>query len=282
MKKALYRLESYYANNATESEKPFLVFLINNPRKVVEMDIHALAKSSFCSAATIVRICKKNGFTGFKELKQALINDVHFSDELIQTKLECLTNNDLKRIVTDIFENNIKAIENTYALLDINEVEAIIQHIIKSSCIYVFGIGASLLVAKDIQQKFERVNKRAVLFADVHMQLISSSNIAPNQVALIVSYSGITKEMIEIANNVKKRGGILISITKYGSTKLSSMSDYNLFVANSEGLLRVGAGASRITQLTLVDVLFQTYLNAESASSMDRILTSQNLLDKEK
>lgn len=281
MKKALYRLETYYEQSATESEKPFLLFLLNNPRKVVDMDIHTLAKTGYCSAATIVRICKKNGFSGFKELKRAILNDLHLSDELIETKLDVIYQDDFKKVVTDIFENNIRAIQNTYALLDFTELEDIIQHIIKSSCLYVFGIGASLLVAKDLQQKFERVNKRAVLFADVHMQLISSTNIEPNQVAIIVSYSGITKEMVEIAKNIKKRGGILITITKYGTSKLSSMSDYNLFVSNSEGLLRVGAGASRITQLTIVDVLFQSYLNIQNDNSMDRILSSKSLLDKE-
>ena len=76
MKKGLYRLEVYYKQSATESEKEVLRFLINQTREAVEMDIHTMAKKCFCSPATIVRICKKNGFSGFKELKQALWNDM--------------------------------------------------------------------------------------------------------------------------------------------------------------------------------------------------------------
>ena len=66
MKKGLYILEVYYKQNATESEKEVLRFLIHQTKDAIEMDIHSLAKKCFCSPATIVRICKKNGFKGFK------------------------------------------------------------------------------------------------------------------------------------------------------------------------------------------------------------------------
>lgn len=282
MKKALYRLEAYSENSATESEKTLLNFLLNQPRKAVEMDIHTLAKVGYCSAATIVRVCKKNGFTGFKELKRALLNDLHFSDELIETKFDSLNQEDLKKSITNTFEKSIRAIENTYSLLDVQDLERIVGHILKSPTLYVFGIGASLLVAKDLQQKFERVNKRTVLFDDLHMQLLSSNNISPQEVAIIISYSGLTREMLDISKNIKKRGGLLVSITKYGSNKLSALCDYNLYVAQTEGLLRAGAGTSRITQLMIVDALFQVYLRNEKKDSVDRIVSSQNLLDKEK
>ena len=45
MKKALYRLEIYHKQSATESEKEVLNFILEHPRTVVEMDIHTLAKS---------------------------------------------------------------------------------------------------------------------------------------------------------------------------------------------------------------------------------------------
>lgn len=281
MKKALYRLETYYKRDATESEKEFLMFVINNTREAVEMDIHALAKKCYCSAATIIRICKKNGFTGFKELKRALLNDINLSNELIQTKLDPSKDSTIQNVVTEVFNNNIQAIHNTYALLDMEELEKIVDLIIKSNSLYLFGVGASFVVAKDLQQKFERVNKRTVLFEDFHMQLITSNNIVKNDVVIIISYSGLTKEMIEIAKNVKSRGGILIAITKYGSSKLLSMSDYNLYVVEIEGLLRTSAAASRIAQLTMVDTLFQAYIRKTKTASMEKVLSTKQLLNKE-
>lgn len=66
MKKGLYRLEVYYKQNATESEKEVLRYLINNTREAVEMDIHTMAKKCFCSPATIIRVCKKMAFPALR------------------------------------------------------------------------------------------------------------------------------------------------------------------------------------------------------------------------
>ncbi len=59
MKKTLYRLEIYYKQHATESEREFLLFVLNHTREAIEMDIHTLAKQNYCSASTIVRVCKE-------------------------------------------------------------------------------------------------------------------------------------------------------------------------------------------------------------------------------
>ena len=252
MKKGLYRLEVYYKQSATESEKEVLRFLINQTREAVEMDIHTMAKKCFCSPATIVRICKKNGFSGFKELKQALWNDMNFSKQLMQVNLDAPSGEKIPNIVANVLNTNIMAIQNIYNLLDFDELDRIVALLLSQRYVYLYGIGASFLVAKDFQQKLERINKRTFLYEDIHLQLISSTNLEPGDVAIIVSYSGITKEIIEIAQNVKMCGGKIIAITKYGTNKLSSMSDFNLFVPMLEKPLRVGASSSRVSQLSVL------------------------------
>lgn len=280
MKKGLYRLEIYYKQNATESEKEVLRFLINQTREAVEMDIHTMAKKCFCSPATIVRICKKNGFSGFKELKQALWNDINLSKQLMQVNLTAPSDGKIPNIVAKVLNTNIIAIQNIYNLLDFDELERIVALLLSQRYVYLYGIGASFLVAKDFQQKLERINKRTFLYEDIHLQLISSTNLEPGDVAIIVSYSGLTKEIIEIAKNVKMCGGKIIAITKYGANKLSSMSDYNLFVPMLEKPLRVGASSSRVSQLSVVDIVYNTYISLEKEKSMEKILSTNKLLEK--
>lgn len=280
MKKGLYRLEVYYKQSATESEKEVLRFLINQTREAVEMDIHTMAKKCFCSPATIVRICKKNGFSGFKELKQALWNDMNFSKQLMQVNLDAPSGEKIPNIVANVLNTNIMAIQNIYNLLDFDELDRIVALLLSQRYVYLYGIGASFLVAKDFQQKLERINKRTFLYEDIHLQLISSTNLEPGDVAIIVSYSGITKEIIEIAQNVKMCGGKIIAITKYGTNKLSSMSDFNLFVPMLEKPLRVGASSSRVSQLSVVDIVYNIYISLEKDKSMEKILSTNKLLEK--
>lgn len=105
MKKVIYRLQSYYDNQATEVEKPIIRYILDNPRDAVATDIHSLAKQGYCSAATIVRICKKNGFKGLRELKIALMEDINFNAELIREKNSTMAiREDRKNLIREIFE----------------------------------------------------------------------------------------------------------------------------------------------------------------------------------
>ena len=281
MKKGLYRLEAYYAQNATESEKEVLRFLIHQTKEAVETDIHTMAKKCYCSPATIVRICKKNGFSGFRELKQALANDISFSRQLVQGSLSADSDEKIPNIVARVLNANILAIQNVYNLLDFEELGSIIALLLSGRYVYLYGTGASFLVAKDFQQKLERIHKRTFLYEDIHLQLVSSTNLEKDDLAIIVSYSGMTKEIIEIAGNVKMCGGKIIAITRYGNNKLSSMSDYTLYVPALEKPLRAGAGSSRVPQLSVVDIIYNTCISMEKDKSMEKILSANKLLEKE-
>ena len=281
MKKGLYRLEEYYKHQATESEKEVLRFMIHHPQETISIDIHTLAKTCFCSAATIVRICKKNGFSGFKELKVALGNDINFSKQLRQVNLEARSGKRIPDLVAQVLNANIVAIENIYNLLDFEELERIVGLLLESRFVYLYGSGASYLVAKDFQQKFERVNKRTFLYEDTHMQLMSATNLEPGDVAIIISYSGQTREILEVASNVKLCGGIAIAITKYGRNRLAAMSDHILYVPTIEKPLRIAASSSRVSQLSIVDIVYNTYVSMEKEKAMARIVSTNKLLEKE-
>ena len=281
MKKVIYRLESYYTNQVTDVEKSVIRYILDNIREVTEMDIHTLAKKGYCSPATIVRVCKKNGFLGFKDLKLALLNDINFNDELIRSNLTKCKISDGKEKVMEIFNENIRSLNNTYNLIDYDQIEKIVKLIDKSKVIRLFGIGASYLVAKDFQQKLERINKLTILYEDTHLQLINSMNIEKGEIAIMISYSGQTREILDMAKNIKLNNGKLISITKYSNNKLLSMSDYSLNVPNIEHNLRSAASSSRISQLIIIDVLYNTYLEMYKDEFLHKIIKTNEVLGKD-
>lgn len=281
MKKARYLLECYLHQEATDSERRVLQYLINETREAIENDIHSVAKKCFCSPSTIIRLCRKNGFSGFREIKIALANDLNFSEELKSFQSNAASVKDLETSVAHAFRENIKAIEDTYSLIDFVELEKIALLINHSPFIYLYGIGASFLVAKDLQQKMERVMKRTFLYEDTHLQLLNSTNISTDELAIIISYSGNTAEMIKIAENIKTRGAILVGITQYSHNRVAQLADFNLYVPSIEEPLRAGAGSSRVSSLSVIDALYQAYLfYADKHMIDDRILMTKNLLPK--
>lgn len=279
MERAIIKLENYL-DNCTSSEKDVLLYLIQNTKQALNEDIHTIAKKCFCSSATIVRIAKKNGYHGFKQLRNELLKDLNYFDELEKIEKSELGIERPYNVVNDISNNNIRAIKTTVGLLNYDVLMSVVDLIDQADYISLFGIGASFISCKDLQMKLERINKNTSLYEDTHMQIVKSSNLKENDIAIIISYSGETKEIVQMAKTIKQNKGKIISIVKYGTTSLSKLSDYNLYVPAFEQEIRLAASSSRISQLNLVDIIYHAYLYGVYDLKINNILTTGKLLKK--
>ncbi|TFF65522.1 MurR/RpiR family transcriptional regulator [Helcococcus ovis] len=192
-----------------------------------------------------------------------------------------MANNDDKSIVLEIFNENIRSLNNTYNLVDYKQISKVVKLIDKSKVIRLYGLGASFLVANDFQQKLERISKMTVLYEDTQLQLISSTNIQEDELAIVIFYSEQTKEVLEMARNIKLNNATLVSITKYSNNKLFNLSDFSLNVPNIEKNLRAAASSSRISQLIIIDILYNSYLEMYRDQFMKRIIKTNEILGKE-
>ncbi|NLK27152.1 MAG: MurR/RpiR family transcriptional regulator, partial [Clostridiales bacterium] len=75
MKSVLVRLQEY-AGHASGAEKGVIQYLLREPENAVKCNVHQLAKISFSSPSTIIRLCRKLGFQGYKDFHKSLIYEV--------------------------------------------------------------------------------------------------------------------------------------------------------------------------------------------------------------
>lgn len=186
----------------------------------------------------------------------------------------------MKKVVADIVELYQKTMSQIQTLVDYTEVEKAASLIHKSSLVHLFGMGASYLVAEDFMMKLARVKKVGCLYHDIHLQLVDAGNVGVDEVCLIISYSGQTREVLKAAQEIRQNGGIIISLTQYSDNQLARMADCRLYVPATEEALRISAGSSRISQLVMIDILFSRILAMDYESSMVRIVDSQHILPK--
>jgi len=145
----------------------------------------------------------------------------------------------------------------TIGVLREEELEKAIEVLNKANNIYIFSVGVSGLVGMDFYYKLSRINKRCIAHNDTHLQLTSSALMEKGDVAVAISYSGETKEVLKCVENAKMEGVKVISITKASiDNTLADLSDIVLRVPFVEKSLREGAMSSRISQLAIIDMLF--------------------------
>jgi len=241
----------------TPAEKKLASYVLEHGDQVVSLAASDFAELCETSPASVIRFVKKLGFEGLQDFKMDIVKGLALKLNNQENVYEAVTIHDsTMEIVNKIARGNIKAIEDTIGVLDEESVSEAIKALIEANHINIYGVGASGLVAQDLQYKLMRISKSVSMYMDSHTQLSSSIHMKKGDVAIGISHSGRTLEVYKSLERSKQRGATTISITKYGSSPISEIADIKLYTASVEKHLRTGAIASRIAQLTVVDIIF--------------------------
>lgn len=271
MKNVLIRIQEY-KGTASETEKGIIAWITEHPQEASECSIQGLAQETFSSPATIIRFCHKMGFKGFKEFQKSLLYELAIRKETDRKRFEDIKEEDsLEEIVDKVTYKTISSLEDTRKLIDMQVLEKCVNLLIESSAVYLYGLGSSLLVARDAYLKWLRINKECFICDDVHAQYLQAMNMKKGSVAMIISYSGMTQEMITCAEIIRDKGLPIILISRLDDSPLTRLADYNLCVASTEVLIRHGAMSSRISQLNMIDILYTAYIRHNFEENMQQL-----------
>lgn len=250
-------------NNLKPSERKVAEFIIGHTDEIMGLSIGELSERSGTSETAVVRLCKTLNYNGYKDFRLDMTSDIisQKSEETVYTDIR--PGDDIETIIKNVCLNNKKSIDDTLKILDYDEVKKAVEVIRKSKRIDFYGVGASGIIAFDGQQKFLRINKNCHAFADPHMQITAAANLSCDDAAVIISYSGETRDIIDSMRVAKASGAVIIAITKYGKSTLSEEADINLFLSSPELSLRSGAMGSRIAQLNMIDIIFSAVASLE-------------------
>lgn len=255
------------------TERRVAEYIIENSSTLPDTSISEVAQKCGTSKSMVVQLCKKAGCTGFKGLCSSLRVEQALkekeSEQALYTDLHagCTA----KHILQVTVEEELRSIRDTAALVDVSALEKATDALLSARRIQLFGAGSSAVVALDMVNKLERVGLNAHFSQELHSQLISCASVTRNDAALIFSYTGETKDMLSAVKHLKECGATVIAVTRYGRSRLSEAADICLCVAGNESLRRTAAMTSRLSMLTMTDVLF-TCVTSRMDGSLPQIL----------
>ena len=262
----------------TETDTMIGNYILEHQSEVLSASTQTLATLTKTSPSAIIRFSKKIGFTGFPQLKIELAKDV--SNELSEFDDILDPNEDMESLIKKIYHSNICTIEKTYGLIDAQVIENAVQLLLQSHNIYLFGIGGSGTVCEDFQHKLLRIGKTAIYYPDSHSQLTAVPNMQKDDIAVFVSYSGKTKEMITAAKWVKKEEISSIAITQSQYNELGKLVDLAIMIPSEEKELRIGATSSRLSSLIIVDLLYYGIARCDKENTHKRIIRTREIIDE--
>ena len=263
----------------TEREKRIADYLLNDNNDIIEMSAKEIGDATNTSAPTVVRFSKKLGFSSLNEMKIKL--SISLSNGKNKEEFEYLDRDLSTKSIIGVKQSIHTIIDETVNLISECELDNAIDLLSKAKNIYVFSVGVSNLVGLDLYYKMSRINKMCIAHSDTHLQITSSALMEEGDVAVAISYSGDTKEVILCAENAKKNNIPLIVITKASiNNSLEEYSDVTLHVPFVEKSLREGAMTSRISQLAIIDMLFLGIARSNIKDVEEKLLVTRDAVKK--
>ena len=235
-----------------KSETKVANVILLDPDGATQSSIAALAKKARVSEPSVNRFCKRfnaSGFPDFKlKLAKSLVSGIRFVNRNVDP------NDDVASYTPKIIDSTINTLAAVRDNISYTRVNQVVDKLIQAKRIYFFGLGASGSVARDAEHKFFRFNLPVSSHEDVLMQRMLASTGGAGDLFFIVSHTGRTKEIVEVAEIARNNGSIVIGLTAPDSP-LAAMSTLAMDVDVPENTDEYMPMASRIVHLVVLDVL---------------------------
>jgi len=240
----------------TPAEDRVATVVLEDARRASDLTITALAQAAKTSETTVLRFCKRLGLKGYPQLRLGLAAESALPREQRMSASDISASDTIDDIIAKVATVDSSAVEETAQQLNRDALRAAVGAIAGAGRVDIYGIGASAIVAADLQQKLHRIGVVSFAWNDPHIALTSATLLVRKDVAIAISHSGATNETIESLAAARSRGATTIAITNFPLSPLATVADIVLTTAARETTLRSGATASRIAALTVVDCLY--------------------------
>lgn len=278
MESTMHRIHRLY-HEMGPGERKIADYILNHTQETVDSTVSELAERCNCGDATVVRFSRRLGFEGYQALKIGIAAEMG-SISTIGSQIEPTDT------CFDIFQKRISdiliALQNTESVLDMSDLELAAQTILQAKHIVVFGLGNSAAIAGDAAHKFLRVGLRAQACCDNHMQAIVASHMDADSVAIGISHSGTSKDIVEALQIAKNGGAKTICITNYAASPLSATADISLFTQSDETKHSILAMSSRIAQLAIFDAIYTYIVVHADQAAVQAIYNTEMALKQKK
>ncbi len=194
-----------------KSDQRVAEIVLDRPSEVVDMTLSMLAKAAEVSEPTVIRFCSAIGCDGFRDMRVKLARSLAFARTTSHTAIS--DDDDLGTIINKIFDYNLSNLNWAQSHLDHARVAAAVDMLAGANRIEFFGFVASGIVASDAQQKFPLFGVPCGAAADAHQMYMTAEMLSPGDVAVAISNTGQTHEIIRTIEAARKRGARTLGIT---------------------------------------------------------------------
>ncbi len=235
--------------------------LLADARAFATLPVGELSERAHVSKPTVVRFCRSVGYDGLADFKRKLAGSVNEGVPFVHRAVD--EDDKTGDIIVKVIDNAVSALlkyrNDAAGHAFERAIVALAEAGRAGKRVEFYGVGNSGIVAADAQHKFFRLGVHAAAIVDSHVQVMSATMLEPGDCAVIISNSGRSRDLLDVAEIARRKGATSIVITASGSP-LAQMGQGGatqilLAVDHPEDYDRYSPMVSRLLHLMVIDIL---------------------------
>jgi DNA-binding MurR/RpiR family transcriptional regulator len=253
--------------NLTSSEARVAATILDQGEQLIYRTASEVGSLADAALSTVVRTCQVLGFKGFQDLKIAIAREDRTASP--SELHDDVGPADPPRVVLAKLGLAARdAVDLGLHHVDVEQFERAVRAVAATQRLLCLGVGTSAPLAQDAGYRFMWLGLAAEAPADVHVQHVRATLLGPDDVALVISHTGSTRETVAAGQAARDAGATVVAVTSYPRSPLTELADIALVAASRETAYRVEAMASRIAHLVVLDALWVATAVARGEESL--------------
>lgn len=253
------RIRSGYGD-MRKSEQRAADYILDHLNHVRGLSLDRLANEAEVSQPTVIRMLKALGFKGYREFRDQLLRE-YARDEEGEGRTTPLYGyplhkgerlEDIPQNMTAMTERMLQETLKNFSVKTYKQIVEVLKH---ARIIDIYSVENSEVTAQDFVAKLLYLGFSCRHFGDHYYQRIAAGSLTSEDVAVGISYSGSSKDTVDVMKTAKKAGATTIVLTNFKDSPISRYADY-LICTSQEQLFYGDAIFSRASQLLIVDMIY--------------------------
>lgn len=259
----------------TKGQQKIADYILANPSEVTHESITDLRDHvGIKSEASIVKFYRLIGFSGFKEFKLQMAQELA-SVTFYHNYDEIQMSDDEAAIWRKIHQGAITTLQANTGHLDSSNLSHACQMIRSAGRIVFVGYAASAALCYYAFFRFIELGYNCHFSADSHINAALLSHPMPNDLIFCISHSGETKDLIEPLESIDRKLVNILVMTSNPNSTLAGMADLVIDTMSDETTVITDAMNSRTAQICAIDALFSIVSISKGEDALKSLMATR-------
>lgn len=244
----------------TNTEKRIADYILRNLATIPAINVADLAKNTYTSHSSVIRLAKKMGYEGFRDFRIAISEIAHselYRTDSVDANFPFLPQDSTKTIAKKIADLTINSVQRTQAQLDEQVLDAAVALLVKAERIFLFAQGDSQIRARSFQNKLVKINKFLIIADEYADEDWNAASLTSKDCALFITYRAKVPQYDRMLKHFLNENIPSILLTGNHRSSLIPLATQSIVATQEEmDFLKVSTFSSQVAFEYILDTLF--------------------------